>query len=266
MAGRCWRLSAGLSDGSRPSKNMFPLLYHTHHSLHMEDLPFWLELAGQHPGGILELGCGTGRVLLPLLQAGHWVFGLDNDLEMLRFLRGSLPSRRQGKAPVFLADMAHFHLAREFPLILLPCNTWSTLPPKKRQAALGCIRAHLAGGGVFALSLPNPAALAELPRRGEEEVEETFTHPHSGCPVQVSSAWRRSKGHFTVLWHYDHLLPDGQVKRLTAQVQHSLEQPKVYIWELEQAGLQIGAVYGDFDRSPYTAESPALILVAAAPK
>jgi SAM-dependent methyltransferase len=245
---------------------MFPLLYHTHHSLHMEDLPFWQGLAGQHRGPILELGCGTGRVLLTLLQAGHVVYGLDNDLEMLRFLKGCLPLEQQGNVPVFLSDMACFHLAGRFPLIILPCNTWSTLPAEKRQAALGCIRAHLAPGGAFALSLPNPVALEEMPKRGEEEVEETFSHPRSGFPVQVSSAWRRSKSHFTVAWHYDHLLPDGQVERLTAQVGHSLEPPEVYVQELEQAGLQVCALFGDFDQVPFTAESPALILVAAARK
>jgi SAM-dependent methyltransferase len=245
---------------------MFPQLYHTHHSLYLEDLPFWLELACQHPGGILELGCGTGRVLLPLQQAGHAVWGLDNDLQMLRFLRDSLTPQQQEDALVFQADMAHFHLSRKFQLILLPCNTWSTLPSEKRQAALGCIRAQLAPGGAFAVSLPNPAILAAMPRRGEEEIEETFTHPQSGCPVQVSSAWRRSKGHFSVWWHYNHLLPDGQVERLTAHVRHSLEQPEIYIGELEQAGLGIEAVYGDFDRSPFSLESPALILVAAAPE
>ena len=243
---------------------MFPLLYHTHHSLHMEDLPLWLALAGQHPGPILELGCGTGRVLLPLLQAGHVVYGLDHSLEMLRFLHDNLPPALQDKAHVFLADMACFHLAEQFSLIILPCNTWSTLPAEQRQAALERISAHLAPGGAFAVSLPNPDALAEMPRQGEEEVEETFTHPHSGFPVQVSSAWRRSKGHFTIFWHYDALLPDGQVERLTAQVEHLMEPAEVYIQELEQAGLQVSAVFGDFDQAPYTAESPALILAAVA--
>lgn len=242
---------------------MFPLLYHTHHSLHPEDLPFWLDLARGQFGPLLELGCGTGRVLLPLLEAGFQAYGLDSDLEMLRFLRRSLPPDQQIAPPLFLADMAHFRLALRFPLILLPCNTLSTLAPAERFSTLACVRSHLTPGGLFAASLPNPLVLADMPRRGAEEIEETFPHPVSGDPVQVSSAWRRSAQHFTVTWHYDHLLPNGQVERLTAQAVHSLAPPEAYYAALEGAGLAAAAVYGDFDRSPYTPESPYLILVAA---
>lgn len=242
---------------------MFPILYHAHHSLHLEDLPFWLELASRQSGPVLELGCGTGRVLIPLLQAGFLAYGLDNDLEMLRFLRGYLPQSRQSQPPIFQADMAHFHLARQFPLIILPCNTLSTLPADQRRSVLACAHEHLAPGGLFTASLPNPAILAAMPRRGREQFEETFTHPLSQNPVQVSSSWRRTPRHFSITWHYDHLLPDGRVERLSIQISHSLETPEAYLQELAQAGLQIISVYGDFDRSLYTSESPYLILVAA---
>lgn len=242
---------------------MLPILYHTHHSLHPEDLPFWQGLAAQQPGPLLELGCGTGRVLLPLLQARYSVYGLDNDMEMLRFLRLSLPPEQRIQPAVFQADMANFHLARLFPLIILPCNTLSTLSAEARHSTLECVREHLTPQGLFAASLPNPPALLEIPRRGAEQLEETFTHPLSGNPVQVSSAWKRSARHFTVTWIYDHLLPDGQVQRLTIQAAHSLEPPEAYQEALALVGLQIMAVYGDFDRSQFTPDSPYLILVAA---
>jgi hypothetical protein len=150
----------------------------------------------------------------------------------------------------------------KFPLVLLPCNTLSTLTPDQRLSTLACVHSHLAPGGLFAASLPNPSILAEMPRRGSEEVEESFPHPVSGDPVQVSSSWRRSAQHFTVTWHYDCLLPDGQVERLTAQAVHSLEPAEAYFTALEQAGMHLTEIYGDFDRSPYTADSPYLIVVA----
>jgi SAM-dependent methyltransferase len=242
---------------------MFPLLYHTHHCLHNDDLPFWLELAQHHPGPILELGCGTGRVLLPLLQAGYPAYGLDSDLPMLQYLHSSLPPGLRSQPPIFLADMAVFRLAKQFSLVILPCNTLSTLAPAVRQAAFLRIKENLAPEGTFAASLPNPLVLAEMSRRGAEEVEETFIHPLTGNPVQVSSAWVRGKELFTVTWHYDHLLPDGGVERVTTRVKHSLETQEIYASELRQAGLQITASYGDFDRSPYTFESPNLVLIAS---
>ena len=50
---------------------MLPSVYHAHHNRHLEDLPFWLDLAAQTGDPLLELGCGTGRVLIPLAQAGY---------------------------------------------------------------------------------------------------------------------------------------------------------------------------------------------------
>ena len=63
------------------------LLYDTHHQRHLEDLPFWLELARNANGPILELGCGTGRILLPLLENNLPAIGLDLDADMLAILR-----------------------------------------------------------------------------------------------------------------------------------------------------------------------------------
>lgn len=239
---------------------MFPPIYHAHHGMYLEDLPFWQALAAQHPGPILELGCGTGRVLLPLQAAGFALTGLDNDLEMLRFLLRRLPAEAPRR--IFLADMADFRLAQSFSLVLMPCNTLSTLPPADRPRVFANVRRHLTGGGCFAASLPSPLALQEMPARGNEEVEEFLEHPETKGVLQVSSAWKRSKQAFTVTWHYDHLRPDGMVERLSVRAHHSLATLDTYRAELQQAGLEIEQVYGDFDRSNYNADSPNLIIVA----
>jgi glycosyltransferase involved in cell wall biosynthesis len=65
---------------------MYPQLYHTHHSLRARDLPFWESLAAKIGDPILELGCGTGRVLHTLAGLGYTVTGLDYDPDMLAFL------------------------------------------------------------------------------------------------------------------------------------------------------------------------------------
>ena len=106
--------------------NLFPLLYHTHHQHVTEDLPFWQSLARWQGDPILELGCGTGRVLLPLAEAGHTVYGIDNAPNMLSFLRQRIPPELEDHIHLFEADMTHFSIDERFRLILLPCNTYST--------------------------------------------------------------------------------------------------------------------------------------------
>jgi SAM-dependent methyltransferase len=244
----------------------FPLLYHAHYSRHLEDLPFWLDLADQIGDPILELGCGSGRVLIPLIRAGHRTFGLDNDFAMLTLLKDNLlvecNAERANSSPVFQADLCSFHLSVLFPLILVPCNTWSTLDPAARQRSLKQIRAHLSPGGLFVASVPNPALLLDLPASSDAEYEESFEHPLSGNPVQVSSAWNRDQAHFNVSWYYDHLLPDGTVDRVRVDAAHHLSTAENYLDELRAAGLQVSTTWGDFDRSAFGPDSEHLILAA----
>ena len=242
---------------------MFPTLYHAHHNQYKEDLPLWLDLAHQQGGPVLELGCGTGRVLLPLAQAGFRTVGLDNDLDMLRFLRAAQAPDLQPAPLLCAASLTDFHLAQRFPLVLLPCNTWSVLDAGQRSKALSIIRQHLSSGGIFAASLPNPDFLRDLPARSEADVDESFVHPVTGNPVQVSSSWQRAHGLFTVTWHYDHLLPDGAVERLTVQSRHDLIPAAAYLDELRQAGLHLQAVFGEFDGSPADRWAANLIFVAS---
>lgn len=242
----------------------FPLLYEAHHALHPEDLAFWTALASQHPGPILELGCGAGRVSLALARAGCQTFGLDLDRQMLALCQRRLASEAGLPLFIFQGDMTAYHLQQAFSAICLPCNTFSTLSPAQRLATLRCTRRHLSPGGVFAASLPNPELLLRLPATAASDLEEFFTHPVDGEPVQVSSAWRRSGECFKVTWHYDHLLPDGRVERLSAVVTHRLERLESYEQDLSHAGFQLVQVYGDFDYSAYSSESPWLILTAQA--
>ena len=237
-------------------------LYHAHHSLHMEDLTFWLELASRQGDPVLELGCGTGRLLLPLAQAGRQVFGLDRDASMLAVLQENLRSANMPHAEVFQADAGAFHLGAAFRLILLPCNTLSTLPPATRRAMLSRAAQHLAPGGLFAASLPNPGLFSHLPARSAAQVEEVFPHPRDGRPVQVSSGWRRSAGYFTIDWVYDHLQADGTIRRMRARAPHRLDPAERYQHEIERAGLEVIDQYGDFNGRPFQKRSPFLILIA----
>jgi SAM-dependent methyltransferase len=241
-------------------------LYDAHHAVHTEDIPFWLTIAQRHAGlPVLELGCGSGRVAIALAQAGISIIGLDIDPEMLFISQRRLERLPNLDIHLFQADMTAFYLEQEFGTILLPCNTLSTFSPADRQKIFKTASRHLHPNGWFAASIPNPSLLSELAVESATEIEEIITHPLDQEPVQVSSSWKRDQVFFTVTWHYDHLLPDGHVDRTRVQVRHSLEPVSVYEEQLRAADLTIREIYGDFDFSPYTVDSPNLILVAQQP-
>lgn len=240
----------------------YPELYHAHHNSDREDIQFWIELAQSKGGPILELGCGTGRVLVELAQQGYQTFGLDYKQDMLSNLKNHLPDGLGCAPHIIQADMTAFRFALQFPLIVMPCNTFSTLPPAQRRRTLNNVVEHLEKGGWFAASIPNPSRLAGLPETGESEVEDFFSHPLDGEPVQVSSSWKRTSETFNLRWHYDHLLSDGHVERLTVESNHLIQPVQEIRNEIEKAGLCIIASYGSFDRVPYTNRSVNYIFVA----
>jgi len=237
-------------------------LYHAHHNQAVEDLPFWLQWAQAQDGPILELGCGTGRVLRHLTKTKKTIYGIDHDAHMLALLQSHLPSRLQKRVHLLQADFRAFHLHKTFKLILLPCNTLSTLTARAQRKALICVRRHLSKEGIFVVSLPNPALLADLPDKGEITLEETFAHPLSGEPVQVSSDWECMGETVVFYWHYDHLLENGRVARSTVSTKQYCQSLQEIERIFDQAGLTIAKKYGDYDKTSYTLDSPYLIVTA----
>jgi SAM-dependent methyltransferase len=235
---------------------MDPELYHLHHENYLEDLPFWLTLADQASGPILELGCGTGRVMSTLRKEGFNVYGLDYDQLMLDHHKQIDPA-----APVFLSDLTNFQLVMQFSLILLPCNTYSTLTATQRKTTLVSVFSHLAPGGCFAFSLPNPTDLIEMGSSEEAGIEESFILPDTQTPVQVSSSWETVQNTVTIYWHYDLLLIDGKVKRTTHQITHQLDPVETYLEEVKAAGFKL-ETFGEFDRTLYSVEADFLIVEA----
>ncbi|MBI5158911.1 class I SAM-dependent methyltransferase [Candidatus Micrarchaeota archaeon] len=123
------------------------------------DLKFYAHLAKKAKGHVLEIGCGTGRILLPLLQQEINVSGLDNSVEMLEVLKAK--AKRQGLTPqLYLANMQDFKINEKFDLIFVPYRVFlHNLTVEDQLKTLACIKRHLKKNGVLALNFfyPNPA-------------------------------------------------------------------------------------------------------------
>jgi SAM-dependent methyltransferase len=128
------------------------------------DLSLWEELAGEHGGSILELGCGTGRVVVHLARAtGELVIGLDSDDELVVAV-WDRASGLEGDAE--LGDVRGFELQERFQLVLAPMQLIQLLPERTdRICCLSCAADHLQPGGRAAFAI-----VEEVPSLPEGEV------------------------------------------------------------------------------------------------
>jgi ubiquinone/menaquinone biosynthesis C-methylase UbiE len=125
------------------------------------DLDLYRELAKESGGRVLEVACGTGRVLLPLLREGVTVTGVDVSSEMLGLAASKLAGERPataGRARLVQADMRSFDVGEQFDLAIVAAKSFSHLRTREDQeAALACIARHVRPGGLLVLDLLNPS-------------------------------------------------------------------------------------------------------------
>ena len=134
------------------------------------DVEFYRSLAGEAAGPVLELGCGTGRALLPIAADGFPCTGLDASQEMLSALLAKSPPRT---LRLVHSPMQEFDLGGDrFALIFSAFRAFQHLYNVEDQlACLRCVRRHLAPGGVFAFDVFNPR-LSRMALDEEPEAED----------------------------------------------------------------------------------------------
>jgi len=135
--------SSGAVPPSAPPAREAVIWHEVECGAYAADLPLWEELAIGQGGRILDLGCGTGRVLLHLARRGHEVSGLDLE-----------PSLISGLSNASVGDARSFELAQRFQLILAPMQLMQLFSgPEKRLESLRCVASHLATGGLAAFAI-----------------------------------------------------------------------------------------------------------------
>ena len=245
-------------------------LVRIHHANYLDDIPFWKYWTERNEP-VLEIGCGHGRVTIPLLEKGREVVGVDIDSDAIHSLREELGEKgleTQNRAKIFQDDIINFQPEGNFGTVIIPCNTYSTFPMEERQVIISKVYNFLNSGGVFAVSMPNPVQmrflyeeLRENVNQSGSDLETSFTHPDTGFPVQVSSSLTAREKSLGWDWIYDHLHPDGQVERVVQSTEHYLTNLETYLKELDEIGFEKIQTMGDFEESPYSEDSPYLILV-----
>ena len=233
-----------------------------------DDLAMYSRLAAENRGDILDVGCGTGRVLIHLAQEGHRVYGIDNNRRMLDQLERKLerlPSLRD-KITAVAADVLRHNFERKFGMILLTYNALMHFREQERQIALlSRLRSWLAADGRLVIDLPNAGPVFASEDTESLTLERTFLDEESGHMIMLQSvsALDRAAQLLHVDWIYDEIDGDGAVKRHLAP--HTLRYfflPELRLL-LERCGFSLEEVYGDTEGGAYLADSERMIVYAS---
>jgi len=226
------------------------------------DAGFYLELAREGQGPVLEIGCGAGRVLLEIARAGFPCSGVEPAASRLAVLRSKPypPSLRLACAPLHAFELG----ADRFMLIYSAFGSMQQLLGTREQLeCLACVRRHLAPGGTFAFDVPNPLpALGSALATQAEAEREAARFVHAGEPVVCYRAvtYEFAAQRMRVQLRYERAAPELPHGSLTA----AFDLRYYFRFELQhllaRAGFTECDIYGDFQRSALAADNGFVIV------
>jgi SAM-dependent methyltransferase len=225
------------------------------------DVEWFAGLARRTGGPILELGCGTGRIAVPIARDGHQVVGLDRSAAMLE--RAERRARRENVEVRWVeGDMRAFSFDGSFALVIIALNSFLMLAPDDRWSCLARVREHLAPRGRLAIDVfqPDPELIVGMEGAVVDEWERE--DPETGRPVRKFSSSRANvEGVRHRVW-YEETADDGTVRRVAGSLTlHYLYRREVELL-FSEAGFSVESLHGDYDGGPVDASSRKLLVVA----
>lgn len=252
-------------------------LYDIVYGEYIEDIGFYVDEARKADGPCLELGCGTGRITIPIAEAGVSITGLDVSKPMLARARrkvASLPDEIRQRITIDEGDMRTFRLDQSFALITVPFRAFLHLMQVSDQMiALRNIYRHLRPGGHLVLNFFDPSLEYIVAHSGPiggalHATGESFVDPRTGrmlvewATIQYTQHLQRIDQYFI----YDEIDARG---RVIGRHYRSLQMRYCFRWEFEhllhRCGFEVAALYGTFNRQPVTRAGQELIWVARRP-
>jgi len=226
------------------------------------DQKFYVEEALIAGSPVLELACGTGRILIPIAEAGISIVGLDLAPSMLKIAQqkiSRLSPDVQARIEIIKGDMKDFSLGRKFNLIMIPYRSFLyLLTVEEQKQALRCIRDHLSEGGHLILNFFDP----RLDIIGEHfgtlgssmKKDSEFIHPDTGNRVIVwdTRQYNQELQRIDQYFIFEFIDENG---RIVDKVYRPLIMRYIFRYEmqhlLELCGFDIEDLYGDFQRGPF---------------
>jgi ubiquinone/menaquinone biosynthesis C-methylase UbiE len=229
------------------------------------DIAFWSAFAkrASSPAPILELGCGTGRVAIPVAKAGATVIGIDRSESMLTRGRARVRRARVGaRVKLIRGDIRYLPFSdRTFPLVMAPYGILQSLLDEKLLAAtLKDVRRVLTRNGTFGLEL-----VADLPAWEEYSNKVTFRSPKGphGKPIMlVESVTQDRRNHIT---RFEQEFVEGRGRSATRRkfslAFRTVSVPQM-VQRLENAGFEVSSLLGDYQGGPWDLRADVWIILA----
>lgn len=232
-------------------------------TLGRRDVPFWLRMTAAVPGPVLELGCGTGRVTMPLAHEGVRIVGVDRSSEMLARARRRVQRQRRGARPLLArADIRALPFPDgSLPMVMAPYGILqSLLSERDLRAALREAARVVAPDGIFAMEL-----VADLPAWGEygRKVSLRGRRRPGGSQITLFESVRQDRARRLTIFDQEFVERRGRAtrRRAFALTFRTLTVPQMSR-RLRAAGFSVEAVLGDYDGGPWHRDADAWIIVA----
>jgi ubiquinone/menaquinone biosynthesis C-methylase UbiE len=245
----------------------FARFYDDDYRAYHDDLAAIAGLAAEQGDPVLELGCGTGRVLIPLAAAGHTITGVDISPALLDVARKKLDHMPYATQVTLVQnDLRTLDLpCKDYAFAFCTSSTFMHLITQADQlAVLHRAYSHLQPGGLLFIHLFNPDMVRLLAVNGLTELADQWEDPATGAQVYKWSVRTVDVAEQIqdTLFLYEEILPGGEVRRTPC--------PFVlrFLWRgeaelmLQTAGFAVEEVWGDFDGQAYHGGSDHLILIA----
>lgn len=255
-------------DGSRGWDEYAPFYdWENARTVARRDIAFWQRMAAAQDAPVLELGCGTGRITLPLAKAGIPLVGIDRSEAMLARARGRL--RRAGldrRTRLVRGDIRALPFRRRpgFGLVMAPYGMLQSLTTERDlQATLQSVARVLRPGGLLGVDL-----VPDLPRWAEYDRRISLTGRRSRASTltlieSVRQDRRRGLTHFD----QEYVEKRGRDRRvhrfaLTFRTLSVRQMTR----RLERAGFAIDAVLGDYQGGPWDPRADVWLILARKPR
>lgn len=238
-------------------------LYDLEHEDYYDDVEALVQFAEFGDGPILELGCGTGRILIPLAEAGHRVVGIDSSEPMLAV--ATERSKQLPNVELLQADMSDLRGFGEasFGLIIASLNSIMHLAERDQRRMIETAFRTLSPGGRLIIDTLNPSADQLNHLLNATHLDGSWTTPDGTSIDKWSHRQTGSANQVldTLIW-YDQVSANGEYRRTRTRFDLRYMHQSELALLLELAGFRDIDWYGTYELEPWHSQSERILAIA----